>query len=172
MLRLEMKSSSVWKCARWWSSDNVVFSFQNRGSSRRRSEPVNVEDQDKPFVCDSKRKGEHHVLLVNPNTGEFHGSSFGSVPTKRSSVYGVSGDPPPHAGSKIQAYTNVDKLGQNPREREREIASLTRLSPRTDESHPHFVSCAVFPFIVCFCVFSVPDKYKQKHNSKKAEEGI
>lgn len=27
-------------------------------------------------------------------------------------------------------------------------------------------------FFFCFCVFSVPDRYKQKHNSKKAEEGI
>lgn len=34
--------------------------------------------------------------------------------------------------------------------------------------------CVLFclSFIVCFCVFSVPDRYKQKHNSKKAEEGI
>lgn len=33
--------------------------------------------------------------------------------------------------------------------------------------------CVLFcpSFIVCFCVFSVPDRYKQKHNSKKAEEG-
>lgn len=31
--------------------------FQNRGSSRRRTEPVNMEDQDKPYVCDSKGKG-------------------------------------------------------------------------------------------------------------------
>lgn len=28
--------------------------FQNKGSSRRRAEPVSVEDQDKPYVCDSK----------------------------------------------------------------------------------------------------------------------
>lgn len=38
---------------------------------------------------------------------------------------------------------------------------------------PHFVSCSVFPLLFCcLCVFSVPDRYKQKHNSKKAEEGI
>ncbi|TNM95079.1 hypothetical protein fugu_017838 [Takifugu bimaculatus] len=36
---------------------------------------------------------------------------------------------------------------------------------------PHFVSCSVFPLLFCcLCVFSVPDRYKQKHNSKKAEE--
>uniref|UniRef100_A0A3B3ZW63 C2H2-type domain-containing protein n=1 Tax=Periophthalmus magnuspinnatus TaxID=409849 RepID=A0A3B3ZW63_9GOBI len=28
---------------------------KNRGSSRRRAEPVNNDDQDKPYVCDSKR---------------------------------------------------------------------------------------------------------------------
>lgn len=36
------------------------------------------------------------------------------------------------------------------------------------------ILCLVlFPILFfCFCVFSVPDRYKQKHNSKKAEEGI
>lgn len=32
------------------------FPPQNRGSSRRRTEPVNADEQDKPYVCDSKRK--------------------------------------------------------------------------------------------------------------------
>lgn len=29
--------------------------FQNRASSRRRTEAASIEDQDKPYVCDSKR---------------------------------------------------------------------------------------------------------------------
>lgn len=45
--------------------------------------------------------------------------------------------------------------------------------PRQMNHVPHFVSCSVFPLLFCrLCVFSVPDRYKQKHNSKKAEEGI
>lgn len=32
-----------------------MLPFQNRGSSRRRTEAVNNDDQDKPYVCDSKR---------------------------------------------------------------------------------------------------------------------
>lgn len=38
-------------------------SFQNRSSSRRRAEPVNIEDQDKPYVCDSKGK-ENFILCT------------------------------------------------------------------------------------------------------------
>lgn len=35
------------------------------------------------------------------------------------------------------------------------------------------MSRSVFPLLFCcLFVFSVPDRYKQKHNSKKAEEGI
>lgn len=41
------------------------FFSQNRGSSRRRTEPVNMDDQDKPYVCDSKGKYfVHHVPLL------------------------------------------------------------------------------------------------------------
>lgn len=45
-----------------WSRVSCV-SFQNRGSSRRRAEPVNIEDQDKPYVCDSKGK-ENFILCT------------------------------------------------------------------------------------------------------------
>ncbi|XP_034382868.1 zinc finger protein DPF3 isoform X3 [Cyclopterus lumpus] len=33
---------------------------KNRGSSRRRTEAVNAEDQDKPYVCDNKYKQKHN----------------------------------------------------------------------------------------------------------------
>ncbi|TNN47501.1 Zinc finger protein DPF3 [Liparis tanakae] len=35
--------------------EETLLEIQNRGSSRRRTEPVNADDQDKPYVCDSKR---------------------------------------------------------------------------------------------------------------------
>uniref|UniRef100_A0A8C6UYU3 D4, zinc and double PHD fingers, family 3 n=1 Tax=Neogobius melanostomus TaxID=47308 RepID=A0A8C6UYU3_9GOBI len=33
---------------------------KNRGSSRRRTEPVNNDDQDKPYVCDNRYKQKHN----------------------------------------------------------------------------------------------------------------
>ncbi|XP_042359629.1 zinc finger protein DPF3 isoform X1 [Plectropomus leopardus] len=33
---------------------------KNRGSSRRRTEPVNIDDQDKPYVCDNRYKQKHN----------------------------------------------------------------------------------------------------------------
>lgn len=38
--------------------------FQNRGSSRRRTEAVSSEEQDKPYVCDSKRTRGPRVQLL------------------------------------------------------------------------------------------------------------
>ncbi|CAG01810.1 unnamed protein product, partial [Tetraodon nigroviridis] len=35
---------------------------KNRGSSRRRTEPVSIEDQDKPYVCDNNHKRENQTL--------------------------------------------------------------------------------------------------------------
>lgn len=49
--------------------------FQNRGSSRRRAEPVSIEDQDKPYVCDSKRT--EHMGLVGAGSLSVHASSNG-----------------------------------------------------------------------------------------------
>lgn len=56
---------------------------------------------------------------------------------------------------------------------ERKAAGMPRDKPPQMNHVPHFVSCSVFPLLFCcLCVFSVPDRYKQKHNTKKAEEGI
>lgn len=52
---------------------------------------------------------------------------------------------------------------------------MLRESNRLDQMNLILILCLVlsFPLLcVAFCVFSVPDRYKQKHNSKKAEEGI
>ncbi|KAG7240305.1 hypothetical protein INR49_027116 [Caranx melampygus] len=43
---------------------------KNRGSSRRRTEPVNMDDQDKPYVCDNRYKQKHNSKKAEEECGK------------------------------------------------------------------------------------------------------